>query len=160
MSVRSRTAHPIVHHICARTARYVDKASATPCVPPATLREAEGQTCIRSSLAQAATGNYEGVRDERTMPVEEALRRRLSAMAPASRARLLRLVDLPTAKPAILIEALYADSEFLPFRDFLLELEEGLPTLAAVVAELRRMERNDHLHSVGSGTMGHVHARP
>ena len=89
-------------------------------------------------------------------PVEEALRRRLGALAPASRARLLRLLNLPTAEPATLIEALYPDSEFAPLRHFLLELEEDLPTLAAVVAELRRMERHDHLHSLGSGTMGRV----
>ena len=93
------------------------------------------------------------------MRVEEAMRRRLGAMAPALRARLLRQLNLPSAEPAILIEALYPDAEFLQFRDFLLDLEEDLPTLAAVVAELRRMERNDHLHSLGSGTMGRVHAR-
>ena len=92
-------------------------------------------------------------------PVEEALRRRLGALAPASRARLLRLLNLPTAEPATLIEALYPDSEFAPLRHFLLELEEDLPTLVAVVAELRRMERDDYLHSLGSGTMGRIHAR-
>ena len=109
-------------------------------------------------LARAVTGNYEDVRHERSMPMEEALRRRLSAVAPASRARLLRLLNMPTAKPTILIEAMYPDPEFLPFRDFLLELEEDLPTLSIVVAELRRLERYDHLHSVGSGSMGRIRA--
>lgn len=93
------------------------------------------------------------------MPLEEGLRKRLSAMAPASRARLLRLLNTPTAKPTILIDALYPNPEFLPFRHFLLELEDDLPTLAAVVAELRRLERYDHLHSLGSGTMGRIRAR-
>ena len=115
---------------------------------------------VFEGLARAVTGNYEDVRDGGPVPMEEALRRRLNAMAPASRARLLRLLNMPTAKPTILIEALYPDSEFLPLKEFLLELEEDLPTLTAVVAELRRMERNHHLHSVGSGTMGRVHAAP
>jgi hypothetical protein len=92
-------------------------------------------------------------------PVEETLRRRLGVLTPASRARLLRLLNLPSAEPATLIEALYPNSEFASLRDLLLESEEDLPTLAAVVDELRRMERNDYLHSVGSGTMGRVHAR-
>lgn len=92
-------------------------------------------------------------------PVEETLRRRLGVLTPASRARLLRLLNLPSAEPATLIEALYPNSEVASLRDLLLESEEDLPTLAAVVDELRRMERNDYLHSVGSGTMGRVHAR-
>ena len=79
-------------------------------------------------------------------------------MSPEARARLLRLLNMPTAEPTTLIEALYPDAEFLPLRTFLIELEEDLPTLAAVVAELRRMERNDYLHSLGSGTMGRIHA--
>lgn len=103
-------------------------------------------------------GQLPGREDQTLTPMEEALRRRLGAMSPASRSRLLRLLNLPTAEPAALIEALYPDSEFLSLREFLLELEEDLPTLAAVVAELRRMERNDHLHSLGSGTMGRRHA--
>ncbi|MGH2596958.1 MAG: hypothetical protein ACRDH7_13470 [Actinomycetota bacterium] len=88
--------------------------------------------------------------------VEETLRR-LRALAPASRARLLRLLNLPAAEPAGLIEALSPDSEFLPLRYFLIELAEDLPTLANIVAELRRMERNDYLHSLGSGTVGRIH---
>ena len=98
--------------------------------------------------------------EEHTLtPLEEALRRRLRALTPASRARLLRLLNLPTAEPVTLIEALYTDSEFLALRHFLTDLEEDLPTLAAVVAELRRMERDEYLHSLGSGTMGRIHAR-
>ena len=98
--------------------------------------------------------------EEHTLtPLEESLRRRLRALTPASRARLLRLLNLPTAEPVTLIEALYTDSEFLALRHFLTDLEEDLPTLAAVVAELRRMERDEYLHSLGSGTMGRIHAR-
>jgi hypothetical protein len=92
-------------------------------------------------------------------PVEEELRRRLRALTPSARARLLRLLNLPTAEPVTLIEALYTDSEFLALRHFLIHVEEDPPTLAAVVAELRRMERDDYLHSLGSGTMGRIHAR-
>ena len=84
-------------------------------------------------------------------PLEEALRRRLRSLTQTSRARLLRFLNLPTAEPVTLIEALYTDSEFLALRHFLTDLEEDLPTLAAVVAELRRMERDEYLHSLGSG---------
>jgi hypothetical protein len=91
-------------------------------------------------------------------PVEESLRRRLGALAPASRTRLLRLLTSPTAESATLIEALHPEPEFLPLRQFLFELEEGLPTVA-VVAELRWMERNAYLHSLGSGTLGRNHPR-
>jgi hypothetical protein len=93
-------------------------------------------------------------------PAEKALTRRLGALAPSSRACLLRLLSSPTAEPATFIEALYPNSEFRLLRDFLIELEDDLPTLAAVVAELRRLERNDYLHSLGSGTMGRIHANP
>lgn len=77
-----------------------------------------------------------------------------------SRAYLLRVLSVPTAEPVALIGALYAHAEFLPFRDLLLELEENVPTSAAVVAELRRLERDDYLHSLGSGTMGRIRVRP
>ena len=87
-------------------------------------------------------------------------RRGLSALSWLSRAYLLRLLSVPTAEPVPLIGALYAHAEFLPFRDLLLELEENVPTSAAVVAELRRLERDDHLHSLGSGTMGRIRVRP
>ena len=80
-------------------------------------------------------------------------------MSSPSRAYLLRLLSVPTAEPVPLIGALYAHAEFLPFRDLLLELED-VPTSAAVVAELRRLERDDHLHSLGSGTMGRIRVRP
>ena len=104
-------------------------------------------------------GQLRGREEHKLTPAEEALRRRLGALAPSSRARLLRLLNLPTAEPATLIEALYSDSEFLPLRYFLIELEEDLPTLESAVTELRRMERNDYLHSLGSGTMGRIHTR-
>jgi len=104
-------------------------------------------------------GNNAGVDEDTLTPVEEALRRRLADLGPASRARLLHLLNLPTAEPITLIGALYPDAEFLPLRNFLMELEEDLPTLAVVVTELRRMERDDYLHSLGSGTMGRTHAR-
>jgi len=77
-----------------------------------------------------------------------------------SRAYLLRVLSVPTAEPVSLIGALHAHAEFLPFRDLLLELEENVPTSAAVVAELRRLKRDDYLHSVGSGTMGRIRVRP
>ena len=81
-------------------------------------------------------------------------------MSSQSRAHLLRVLSVPTAEPVALIGALYAHAEFLPFRELLLELEEDVPTSAAVVAELRRLERDDHLHSLGSGTMGRTRVRP
>jgi hypothetical protein len=54
---------------------------------------------------------------------------------------LLRALNLPGAEPATLIGALYPRE--VPLTDFLIELEDDLPTLGAVVAELRRMERED-----------------
>jgi hypothetical protein len=81
-------------------------------------------------------------------PEEETLRRRLGALSPESRARLLHTLNQPTAEPATPIGALYPHLEFLSLRKFPIDLEEDLPTLASVVAELRRMERNDYLHSV------------
>jgi len=70
---------------------------------------------------------------------------------------LLRLLNLPSAEPATLIGVLYPHPEFRPLTDSLIDLEEDLPTLAVVVAELRRMEREDYLHALGSGTMGRTH---
>jgi hypothetical protein len=92
--------------------------------------------------------------EERTSPLEDALTRRLGALGPESRARLLRLLNLPSAEPATLIGVLYPHPEFRSLTESLIDLEEDLPTLAVVVAELRRMERDDYLHSLGSGTMG------
>jgi hypothetical protein len=93
-------------------------------------------------------------------PGVEAWRRGLSALSSQSRAHLLCVLSVPTAEPVALIGALYAHAEFLPFRELLLELEEDVPTSAAVVAELRRLERDDYLHSLGSGTMGRTRVRP
>ena len=45
-------------------------------------------------------------------------------------------------EPATLIGALYPRE--VPLTDFLIELEDDLPTLGAVVAELRRMAREDN----------------
>jgi hypothetical protein len=85
------------------------------------------------------------VNDLERSRVEEELRRRLIAIGPAARAELLLALNLPGAEPATLIGALYPRE--VPFTDFLIELEDDLPTLAAVVAELRRMEREDNERS-------------
>ena len=69
------------------------------------------------------------------------MRRRLIAIGPAARAQLLRALNLPGAGPATLIGALYPRE--VPLTDFLIELEDDLPTLGAVVAELRRLEHED-----------------
>jgi hypothetical protein len=76
---------------------------------------------------------------------EAELRRRLIAIGPRARATLLRALNQPGAEPATLIGALYPRE--LPLTDFLIELEGDLPTLGAVVAELRRLEHEDHERS-------------
>ena len=93
-----------------------------------------------------------GVGKTSTPDVRDLETRAERVVIAVSRAYLLRLLSVPTAEPVPLIGALYAHAEFLPFRD--LQLEEDVPTSAAVVAELRRLERDDYLHSLGSGTMG------
>lgn len=82
------------------------------------------------------------VNDLERSRAEDELRRRLIAIGPAARAQLLRALNLPGAEPATLIGALYPRG--VPLTDFLIELEDELPTLGAVVAELRRMEREDN----------------
>jgi hypothetical protein len=95
-------------------------------------------------LAACKKGYSTGVHDHAPTRVEEALRRCIAAMGSESRAELLRVLNLPTAEPATLIGALYPHPEFLPMTDFLIDLEEDLPTLRAVVEELRRMEHEDY----------------
>lgn len=82
------------------------------------------------------------VNDLERSRTEEELRRRLIAIGPVARAELLRALNLPDAEPATLIGALYPRE--VPSTDLLIELEDDLPTLGAVVAELRRMEQEDH----------------
>lgn len=79
--------------------------------------------------------------DIERVSTEAELRRRLIEIGPRARATLLRALNLPGAEPATLIGALYPRE--LPLTDLLIELEGDLPTLGAVVAELRRLERED-----------------
>ena len=94
-------------------------------------------------MCRSATSGF--VNDIERSRAEEELRRRLIAIGPAARAELLRALNLPGAEPATLIGALYPRE--VPLTDFLIELEEDLPTLGAVVAELRRMEHEDNERS-------------
>jgi hypothetical protein len=81
---------------------------------------------------------------EGALRAERDLRERLAELGPESRASLLRALNRPGAEPATLIGALYPVGEFRSLTGFLVELEHDLPTLEAVVAELRSMERADY----------------
>ena len=81
------------------------------------------------------------------LQVDERLRDRLGAIGASSRLRLLRVLNRPDAQPHTLIEALYPTAEFRMLSDVLIDLEADLPTLEAVVTELRAMVRDDHERS-------------
>jgi hypothetical protein len=76
--------------------------------------------------------------------VDARLRDRLVAIGPRSRLELLRVLNRPDAQPHTLIGALYPTAEFKALSDVLIDLEADLPTLEAVIAELRAMVRDDH----------------
>ena len=78
------------------------------------------------------------------LQVDERLRGLLVAIGPCSRLQLLRVLNQPDAQPQTLIEALHPSAEFRMLSDVLIDLEADLPTLEAVVAELRAMVRDDH----------------
>jgi hypothetical protein len=84
------------------------------------------------------------VEDEARCAVDERLRERLIAIGPSSRLELLRVLNRPDAQPRTLIGALYPGAGFRMLSDVLIDLEADLPTLEAVVAELRAMVRDDH----------------
>jgi hypothetical protein len=81
-------------------------------------------------------------------------RDRLVDLGPDGRASLLRALNRPGAEPATLIGALYPVGEFRSLTGFLIELEHDLPTLEAVVAELRSMERRDYQREKQATCMG------
>jgi len=85
-----------------------------------------------------------GVDGGTRLEVDERLRERLVAIGPSSRLELLRILNRPDAQPRTLIGALYPSAEFRWLSDVLIDLEADLPTLEAVVAELRAMVRDDH----------------
>ena len=96
-------------------------------------------------LADVERGYLDLVNDFERSRMEAELRRRLIAIGPTARAELLRALNLPSAEPATLIGALYPRE--LPLRNRLTQLQHDLPTLGAVVAELRRMEHEDNQRS-------------
>jgi hypothetical protein len=81
--------------------------------------------------------------EEGRLPTERELRRRLDALGPASRAELLRVLNLPDAERADLIGTLYARPRFRTMAELLIDLEEDLPGRAFVITELRTMNRRD-----------------
>jgi hypothetical protein len=84
------------------------------------------------------------VEDGERCAVDERLRDRLVALGPGARLQLLRVLNRPETQPRTLIGALYPSAEFWMLSDVLIDLEADLPTLEAVVAELRAMVRDDH----------------
>jgi hypothetical protein len=81
--------------------------------------------------------------EEGTFPIERELRQRLVALGPASRAELLRVLNLPDDERADLIGTLYARPRFRTMAELLIDLEENLPSRAIVIKELRIMNRQD-----------------
>jgi len=105
---------------------------------------------VRSGVSGGARGlvdrsdGYTVVVKRAQRTIDERLRDLLVAIGPSSRLQLLRLLNRPDAQPQTLIEALYPSAEFRMLSDVLIDLEADLPTLEAVVAELRAMVRDDH----------------
>ena len=73
--------------------------------------------------------------EEGRLPIERELRRRLDALGPASRAELLRVLDLPDAERADLIGSLYERPRFRTMAELLIDLEEDLPGRAIVITD-------------------------
>lgn len=76
-------------------------------------------------------------------PMQRELRRRLEVLGPAPRAELLRVLTMSSKKRARRIGALYQVPILKTCAELLMDVEDDPHVRAAVLAELRIMERRD-----------------
>jgi hypothetical protein len=80
---------------------------------------------------------------EGRLPIEQNLRRRLSALGPTGRAALWRTLTASDADRAIRIRTFYEAPAGRPIAELLMELEEDVGARGLVIAELHAMQRED-----------------
>ena len=78
---------------------------------------------------------------ERRIPIDGDLRRRLEALEPIARSQLLSVLTMTAEARATRIGALYARPKMRAMADILIDLEEDPAARGVVIAQLRQMER-------------------
>ena len=80
---------------------------------------------------------------EGRLPIEQNLRRRLSALGPTGRAALLRTLAASEVDRATRIKTFYDAPAGRAIAELLMDLEEDVAARGLVIAELHAMERED-----------------